>query len=110
MLLHKCNEPTGTVGGVYDCLSAGVCQDHSSIMFGWAKNAQSMQMPQDVSMHVNTNEVKYFVLQVITANFYRFVQLKCFSNEKLLDQVHYAKELDKPDNSTTLIVETTDKK
>ena len=33
-----------------------------------------------------------------------------FSNEKLLDQVHYAKELDKPDNSTTLIVETTDKK
>ena len=87
MLLHYCNEPTGTVGGVYDCLSAGVCQDHSSIMFGWAKNAQSMQMPQDVSMHVNTNEVKYFVLQVILhsklLDLFKYMS-EMFSNHKLL--------------------------
>ena len=64
MLLHYCNEPSGGEGGVYDCLSGGVCNDHSSILFGWAKNADPMKMPDQVSMHVNTNEIKYFVLQV----------------------------------------------
>ena len=64
MLLHYCNEPAGDEGEVYDCLSGGVCSDHSSILFGWAKNAESMKMPDQVSMHINTNEIKYFVLQV----------------------------------------------
>ena len=81
MLLHTCRRPGHPEGVVYDCLGGPTCQDASSIIFGWAKNAKSMQMPKDVSMHTDTADVKYFVLQV-----------------------HYAKALETPDNSTTLIL------
>lgn len=41
-----------------------MCNDGSSVVYGWAKNAKSMEMPKDVSLTLNPKELEYMVLQI----------------------------------------------
>ena len=77
MLLHKCNSPYKSEPGVsWDCLSAPTCNDQAQILYGWAKNADNLELPDGVSFTLDPNEVRYLVLQV-----------------------HYAEPIEQPDSS-----------
>ena len=77
MLLHKCNAPyQAEEGKSWDCLAAPTCNDQAQIMYGWAKNADNLELPDGVSFTLDPNEVHYLVLQV-----------------------HYAEAIDQPDSS-----------
>ena len=77
MLLHKCNVPYNQEEGKsWDCLAAPTCNDQASIMYGWAKNADNLELPDGVSFTLDPTEVNYLVLQV-----------------------HYAEAIKKPDTS-----------
>lgn len=64
MLLEICNDPIKKNGEAWDCLSQGVCNDGSTVIYGWAKNAESFKMPDGVSMSLDPAKTKYVVLQV----------------------------------------------
>ena len=87
MLLYACSEASQPPGIVFDCLSQSMCRSQQMILFGWAKNADAITMPKDVSMHLNVQKTKYLVLQI-----------------------HYAQPLSKPDTSTTLNIDVADEK
>ena len=77
MLLHKCNAPYQAEEGTsWDCLAAPTCNDQAQIMYGWAKNADNLELPDGVSFTLDPNEVHYLVLQV-----------------------HYAEAIEQPDSS-----------
>ncbi|XP_018089595.1 peptidyl-glycine alpha-amidating monooxygenase B isoform X6 [Xenopus laevis] len=63
MLLFGCNVPSST-DDYWDC-SAGTCNDKSSIMYAWAKNAPPTKLPEGVGFQVGGKSgSRYFVLQV----------------------------------------------
>jgi len=65
MLLHKCNSPYKQEAGVsWDCLHLSTCNDHAQIIYGWAKNADNLQLPDGVSFTLDPEEIHYLVLQV----------------------------------------------
>ena len=65
MLLQKCNVPYQIEEGKsWDCLTAPVCRDPASIIYGWAKNADSLKLPDGVSFTLDPSEIQYLVLQV----------------------------------------------
>ena len=77
MLLHKRNAPYMSEEGTsWDCLAAPTCNDQAQIMYGWAKNADNLELPDGVSFTLDPNEVQYLVLQV-----------------------HYAETIEQPDSS-----------
>ncbi|KAG9487971.1 hypothetical protein GDO78_007656 [Eleutherodactylus coqui] len=63
MLLFGCSSPASTEE-YWDC-GAGPCNDKSSIMYAWARNAPPTKLPKGVGFKVGGNSgTKYFVLQV----------------------------------------------
>ena len=77
MLLHTCNVPyKQEEGSSWDCVMAPTCQDQPSIIYGWAKNADNLKLPDGVSFTLDPEEKHYLVLQV-----------------------HYATEIEQPDSS-----------
>ena len=65
MLLHKCNAPYMQEEGVsWDCRKAPTCNDQAQIIYGWAKNADNLELPDGVSFTLNPDESHYLVLQV----------------------------------------------
>ncbi|XP_033844984.1 peptidyl-glycine alpha-amidating monooxygenase-like isoform X2 [Periophthalmus magnuspinnatus] len=65
MLLFGCQTPVST-SGYWDCGSSqGTCEDESSIMYAWARNAPPTKLPKDVGFKVGGHsKISYFVLQV----------------------------------------------
>ncbi|XP_077593276.1 peptidyl-glycine alpha-amidating monooxygenase B isoform X2 [Stigmatopora nigra] len=65
MLLFGCRSPVSTTD-YWDCGSAqGTCEDKSSILYAWARNAPHKKLPKDVGFKVGPNAgVSYFVLQI----------------------------------------------
>jgi peptidylamidoglycolate lyase len=65
MLLFGCRLPFQS--GSWNCgdMGGGVCLRGSRILFGWAKNAQGIEMPSGVGFAVGGDtEIKYIVLQI----------------------------------------------
>lgn len=65
MLLFGCHSPVSTSGS-WDCGgSKGTCDDESSIMYAWARNAPPTKLPKDVGFKVGGHSgMSYFVLQI----------------------------------------------
>ncbi|KAK7895859.1 hypothetical protein WMY93_021184 [Mugilogobius chulae] len=65
MLLFGCQTPVST-SGYWDCGSSqGTCEDESSIMYAWARNAPPTKLPKDVGFKVGgDSKMSYFVLQM----------------------------------------------
>ncbi|XP_073333624.1 peptidyl-glycine alpha-amidating monooxygenase B isoform X2 [Pagrus major] len=65
MLLFGCQTPVST-SRYWDCGSVqGTCEDGSSIMYAWARNAPPTKLPRDVGFKVGRNSgMSYFVLQI----------------------------------------------
>ncbi|XP_055009771.1 peptidyl-glycine alpha-amidating monooxygenase B isoform X2 [Boleophthalmus pectinirostris] len=65
MLLFSCQTPVST-SGYWDCGSAqGTCEDESSIMYAWARNAPPTKLPKDVGFKIGGHSrMSYFVLQM----------------------------------------------
>ncbi|XP_017163382.1 peptidyl-glycine alpha-amidating monooxygenase B isoform X2 [Poecilia reticulata] len=65
MLLFGCQTPVST-SSYWDCGSVqGTCEDESSIMYAWARNAPPTKLPKDVGFKVGRNSgMSYFVLQI----------------------------------------------
>ncbi|XP_038162869.1 peptidyl-glycine alpha-amidating monooxygenase B [Cyprinodon tularosa] len=65
MLLFGCQTPISTTG-YWDCGSVqGTCEDDSSIMYAWARNAPPTKLPKNVGFKVGRNSgTSYFVLQI----------------------------------------------
>ncbi|TRY67348.1 hypothetical protein TCAL_12467 [Tigriopus californicus] len=67
MLFYGCNKPFGyKPGETWDCRHHTVCQEGSSVMYAWAKNAPPTTLPADVSFAMV--DTPYFVLQVHYVN------------------------------------------
>lgn len=65
MLLSTCNQPLKRNGQPWECMMIHVCRDHNDIVYGWAKNAKSLTLPDDVSITLDPkNRNKFLVLQV----------------------------------------------
>ena len=65
MLLHKCNAPYKTEEGVsWNCLHMPTCNDQAQIIYGWARNADNLKLPDGVSFTLDPEEIHYLVLQV----------------------------------------------
>ena len=65
MLLHTCNVPyKQEKGSSWDCMMAPTCQDQASIIYGWARNADNLKLPDGVSFTLDPEEKNYLVLQV----------------------------------------------
>uniref|UniRef100_A0A3B3Z3Z4 Uncharacterized protein n=1 Tax=Poecilia mexicana TaxID=48701 RepID=A0A3B3Z3Z4_9TELE len=61
MLLFGCQTPVSTSSY---CVQ-GTCEDESSIMYAWARNAPPTKLPKDVGFKVGRNSgMSYFVLQI----------------------------------------------
>ncbi|XP_057674518.1 peptidyl-glycine alpha-amidating monooxygenase isoform X1 [Corythoichthys intestinalis] len=65
MLLFGCRTPVST-DDYWDCGSGrGTCEDKSSILYAWGRNAPHKKLPKDVGFKVGQNSgVSYFVLQI----------------------------------------------
>ncbi|TNM92459.1 hypothetical protein fugu_019471 [Takifugu bimaculatus] len=65
MLLFGCRKPS-SISGYWDCGGAvGACEDQSSIMYAWGRNAPSTKLPRDVGFLVGKNsKMPYLVLQI----------------------------------------------
>ncbi|XP_077478140.1 peptidyl-glycine alpha-amidating monooxygenase B isoform X2 [Stigmatopora argus] len=65
MLLFGCRSPVSTTD-YWDCGSGqGTCEDKSSILYAWARNAPHKKLPKDVGFKVGPSSgVSYFVLQI----------------------------------------------
>lgn len=65
MLLFGCQTPVST-SSYWDCGSVqGTCEDESSIMYAWARNAPPTKLPKDVGFKVGrSSRMTYFVLQI----------------------------------------------
>ena len=48
----------------WNCLHAPTCNDQAQIIYGWAKNADNLKLPDGVSFTLDPNEIHYLVLQV----------------------------------------------
>uniref|UniRef100_A0A674MIN0 Peptidylglycine alpha-amidating monooxygenase n=1 Tax=Takifugu rubripes TaxID=31033 RepID=A0A674MIN0_TAKRU len=65
MLLFGCRKPS-SISSYWDCGGAvGACEDQSSIMYAWGRNAPSTKLPRDVGFLVGKNsKMPYLVLQI----------------------------------------------
>ncbi|CAB4068572.1 PAM [Lepeophtheirus salmonis] len=62
ILLYACSEPPKEE--IWDCRHHSICHDYTTIMFAWAKNAEPLSMPPEVSFKLDPKEHKFLVLQV----------------------------------------------
>ncbi|XP_071746304.1 peptidyl-glycine alpha-amidating monooxygenase B isoform X2 [Lepeophtheirus salmonis] len=62
VLLYACSEPPKEE--IWDCRHHSICHDYTTIMFAWAKNAEPLSMPPEVSFKLDPKEHKFLVLQV----------------------------------------------
>ena len=69
MLLFTCNTPVQSqVGTSWSCLTAPTCRDQANIIYGWAKNADNLKLPDGVSFPLDPEKSRFLVLQVHYAN------------------------------------------
>lgn len=57
--------PTGSQPAVWDCTGSSPCSSSQAILYGWGKNADSLQLPEDTSFPVGPlTSIAYVVAQV----------------------------------------------